>query len=454
VNNQIRTVGVFIALWVAPLALSAYTSDSAQWRTEATSDGTMPTKRHEAGSVVVNGDLYVLGGRGQKPVEVYSPGTDGWQSLGQAPLELHHFHVFDTVNGNWSVAGQIPADRRRGGAGALVRNSKIYLIGGTTLGHRGGAVNWFDEYDPVTGEWTTLPNAPTARDHFQAVLIGDRIISTAGRQTSFPNTFGNMVAATDVYNFQTQQWSSVKPIPTRRAGAISVGVGSEVVVAGGEAAGQTSAYDLVEVYDVSTDSWRALRSMQEGRHSGAGSILGNRLHMVSGSGGIGGAPELNSHESVSLIGGNEPDVDIDNDGLSNSDEATVHNTDPNDPDTDKDDLTDGAEVKDFSTDPLSSDTDDDGLPDGREINEFETDPKLMDSDADGIDDGTEVIQGSNPNDANDPVDTDGNPDGMDNGSGNGDTGSSKSSGGFFGAFNGLTLACIAAFGLIRRRLVL
>jgi len=67
------------------------------------------------------------------------------------------------------------------------------------------------------------------------------------------------------------------------------------------------------------------------------------------------------------------DVDDDNDGLSDTDEAAL-GTDPLDADTDNDGLLDGAEVDDIGTAPLLADTDGDGLSDGYEVNTYGTDP--------------------------------------------------------------------------------
>ena len=59
--------------------------------------------------------------------------------------------------------------------------------------------------------------------------------------------------------------------------------------------------------------------------------------------------------------------DIDGDGLSNSDETTIHFTDPNDADSDDDGLSDGDEVNVYSTNPNNSDSDGDGFYDGDEV---------------------------------------------------------------------------------------
>jgi len=72
-------------------------------------------------------------------------------------------------------------------------------------------------------------------------------VATAGRTTIYPQVFQNPVAQTDVYDFSTGTWSTLANIPTLRAGAISVGVGSEVLVAGGEISGAPENKALREV---------------------------------------------------------------------------------------------------------------------------------------------------------------------------------------------------------------
>jgi hypothetical protein len=66
--------------------------------------------------------------------------------------------------------------------------------------------------------------------------------------------------------------------------------------------------------------------------------------------------------------GDSCDLDIDGDGLLNTDEV-IYGTDPLNPDTDNDLLVDGDEINLYSTDPLNPDTDNDGYRDGAEASE-------------------------------------------------------------------------------------
>ncbi len=98
----------------------------------------------------------------------------------------------------------------------------------------------------------------------------------------------------------------------------------------------------------------------------------------------------------------DEDEDLDGDGLSNRQEATL-GTDPVDADTDDDGLSDAQEVAlgapdlldpTVDTDPRDADTDDDGIPDGEErvigADGVVTDPLDSDSDDDGLTDGIET----------------------------------------------------------------
>jgi N-acetylneuraminic acid mutarotase len=296
------------------------------WSRVFSANGSVVEKRHEAGGVEIDGKLYVLGGRGTRGVSIFDPALDIWKSASVPPVSLHHFQpvVFDEriwiigafsgdypaedpvasiytytpATDRWTAAGVIPVERRRGSAGAVVRDGLIYVLGGNTEGHMPGAVPWFDSYDPVTGEWTVLEDAPNARDHFTIAAGNDRLIAAAGRRSAFPNTWGDMLAATDVYDFSLGTWRNGQTIPTRRAGTMTVNVGDEVIVIGGESLGKAKAHAEVEAYNTKSDQWRTLQHLGQGRHSGAAVVIGDEIHVVSGSEKRGGAPESSVHESL------------------------------------------------------------------------------------------------------------------------------------------------------------
>ncbi|MBX2838462.1 MAG: hypothetical protein KTR35_16510 [Gammaproteobacteria bacterium] len=392
----------------------AQTSDTENWQLLSSSDGSAPMARHESGLAHVNGQLYLMGGRGSRNVDRYDPDTRTWQSLDPMPLEMHHFqpvvigtriyiigaftccypdediisdiYVYNTVTDTWDIHGEMPEDRARGSAAAVLHKGKIYLLGGNTQGHNGGAVAWFDEYDPQTDQWTQLDDAPNARDHSMAAIAYGRLVASAGRQTSQPNPFANTVLATDVYDFSSNTWVTTTDIPSARAGALSVAHGAEVIVAGGEVYPNTDALATVEAFNVLSSQWRTLQDMNIGRHSGGGALMNEQMHVVAGSMQIGGAPETDTHEVLQLSASTS---DVDDDGLDDIDETEVYLTDPLDGDTDDDGLLDGAEII-LGSDPLLVDSDGDTLSDGDEVNLHGTDPQSQDTDGDDLNDANEI----------------------------------------------------------------
>jgi len=299
------------------------------WRQVTTPDGSKPIARHEAGAVGHNNALYLFGGRGVRAVSRYSLMDNKWRNLPTPNRQLHHFQpvvyqnkiyilgaldgrfpaedvidriqIYNPANNSWSTGGRLPPNRRRGSAGTVVYKNKIYMIGGNTNGHDGGTVNWFDEYNPATDSWRTLPNAPTARDHFYAAVAGNRLVAAGGRQTDYPATFENLVKRVDVFNFSTGKWEAGAPnIPQARAGTMAVSRGSDVIVIGGETSVAGPASNRVDVYNVSTRKWRSMSSLKQARHGGGAAPLGKQLHVASGNTRQGGGAETTHHEMLQL----------------------------------------------------------------------------------------------------------------------------------------------------------
>lgn len=298
----------------------------AEW--QAVSPIGEPLARHECAFVESNDKLYLIGGRGEKPVNVYDPTTNRWTDAAQPPIEIHHFQpvefndkiyvmgaltgpyphetpiehvlIFDPKANAWSEGPAIPEDRRRGAAGVAVYKGKIYLVAGILDGHWDGHVKWLDAFDPKTGEWEQLADAPHARDHFQAVVIGDKMYVAGGRRSSAKTgeTFKLSVGEVDIYDFKAGTWSTAEEtIPTERAGTYAVAWKGRVLVLGGESGAQESAHAEVEAFDPKTGHWESLPKLHQGRHGTGVAVAKGKLWVAAGSANRGGGPELNTLES-------------------------------------------------------------------------------------------------------------------------------------------------------------
>ncbi len=357
-----------------------------------------PQARHENDYILVGDKMFLLGGRGDRGVNEYDPVNNTWKNWGSprdeednTRLDFHHFQAvvwgdrvyiigamigyypkeqgvaeiysFDPADpAKWRVEGYVPEERQRGSTAAVNYKGKIYIIGGNTLGHQDGAVPWFDSFDPATGEWTVLPDAPHARDHHRAAIKGDKLYVVAGRRSAtnllvpeLNNPFGDTEDTIDVYDFEAAggaSWSSLdKKLPTPRSGIALFSLGSELIVAAGES--EVDEHEQVESYDVLTDSWRVFPDLNFARNAPGGASFGNTLFVVAGNNT--NAVEINSQE-----------------------------------------------VLEFVPRPFPADTDVDGVPDS--VDEFPSDSsEYVDSDGDGVGDNKDAF----PNDATETADTDG-----------------------------------------------
>jgi len=321
---------VFFPLFLSYL-LVACSSSSRGWQALHFSGDFTP--RHEATMVEHQGLFYFLGGRRLNPVEVFDPNTQRWTRKSKPPIELHHFqavslgeviYIIGAMSGGYpgetpvdrvikyypaedrfALGDVIPEARRRGGAGAVAYNDKIYLVGGITDGHRGGYQPWLDEYDPDSGQWRALADAPNARDHFQAVVVGSKLYAFGGRRSSQATgeTLNLLTDYGNVYDLGQQRWLPVTEslaLPTPRAGTMAVAWGDKVIVAGGESDKQVAAHDEIEVFDTLTHTWQTWPHLKIGRHGAGLAVHNGYMYAVSGSGQRGGEPELSSIERMPL----------------------------------------------------------------------------------------------------------------------------------------------------------
>ena len=348
-NNSVFAVGIistsrggvpFTATWDYINITYDPLTATGSWQTITPAAG-MDTAREETSYVQAGDKFYLLGGRSIKPVQAYDPVTKTWTDRARPPLEINHFqaitlngliyamgaftggyphevplpdiYIYNPVTNVWLTGGAIPENRRRGSPGAAVYNNKIYMVGGITDGHWSGWVNWFDEYDPATNTWKTLPDAPRARDHFHVAVLNDKLYVMGGRRSSgiTNQVFALTIPEVDVYDFATGQWSTLPAgsnLPTQRAGACTAVLGDEVIVIGGET-NAVEANKETEAFNVTDSTWRRLGDLQQARH-GTQAIVNNKgIYVVAGAGTKGGGMVLNSQELFSFFGAGAPEVD-------------------------------------------------------------------------------------------------------------------------------------------------
>jgi N-acetylneuraminic acid mutarotase len=309
-----RRHAIALLLGLAVTVLAACTPRTSPWQ------GRAPTAfaRQEVSYACApsTGKLYLAGG-GSTVQEAYDPDTNSWSTVAPLPAALDHIqavelngriyyigglvhwpapavgtvYVYDPVANKFTTETSMPAGRERGAGGVAVFGQKIYYAGGL---HEGEAVSWFDVYDTTTKAWSTLPDMPEARDHFHAAVVDGRFYAIGGRRSAINAT----TTVNQAFDVGAGTWvTDLAPLPTPRGGFAAAAVSGEVLIIGGEGAGQT--YNTVEAYDTSTNTWRPMPPMPTARHGIQAAICDGSIYVADGGTTQGAGGATNIHEVFS-----------------------------------------------------------------------------------------------------------------------------------------------------------
>lgn len=291
---------------------------SAGWRTLTS----LPGVRQEHGVAALDGKVYAVAGitpadtggvENTGRVEAYDPRMNSWTETAPLPLPMNHPNVaavrgklyvvggmvgagpwtavpnvfeYDPHQDAWQELAPMPAGTERGSAAVGVRGTKIYLAGGLrslTPGPGGfqDTVATFSAYDVVSGAWEALPNLPEPRDHVDGALVGGTFYALGGRVNGIENIRGTVFG----YHLATGRWSTLAPMPTPRGGVATAAVGTKIYVIGGEGNPTPDTHGVFgdnEVYDTTTNSWRALAPMPTPRHGTGAATVGSTVYVPGG----------------------------------------------------------------------------------------------------------------------------------------------------------------------------
>lgn len=275
-------------------------------------ESTNYTARHEFGFTQAGDKFIMFGGReSPKRLDVYDYASNTWSRGEDAPENFNHFqavfyeglvwvigafknnsfpnetsadyiYMYNPASEQWIQGMEIPQSRKRGAGGLVVYNNKFYLVGGNNQGHSGGYIDYFDEFDPYTGSWTILADAPHERDHFHAVVNNDKLYVVAGRLSDNANGFTPDVPEVDIYDFNTSTWSTLNSssnIPTPRSGVGVVLLENEIFVIGGEG---DIIFNTVEAFNTTTNTWSAKSNLNNARHGIQALVSNNTIYVAGG----------------------------------------------------------------------------------------------------------------------------------------------------------------------------
>jgi len=221
------------------------------------------------GIAVCNNRIHVIGG---------SPGASF------EPYEAFH-EVYDPATDTWESKAAMLTPRK--GMDANVVNGKIYVIGGYTTMWTADSINVTEVYDPSTDTWTTETPIPTPpkgawyqhldNSYRYASAVLDSKIYVIGKKTQ-------------IYDTKTHTWSYGRTLPTNvtsaAAGATTgVYASKRIYVFGGLAhwAPVAPTYvKLTQVYNPETDTWSTGTAMGDTRAGLAVAVIEDELFVIGG----------------------------------------------------------------------------------------------------------------------------------------------------------------------------
>lgn len=141
---------------------------AATWQTKAS----LPTPRHHAAAVALNGKIYYVGGQ---------QGHDG------ALVPRSEVHVYDPSSNSWSQVASLPEPRNHAMSTTVAIDGRIVVMGGQA--EHGSSKNSVYAYTPATNTWATLTPLPVSRHSaVGGVINGVLYFSTGGSAQTYKGT--------------------------------------------------------------------------------------------------------------------------------------------------------------------------------------------------------------------------------------------------------------------------
>ena len=226
-----------------------YDPISSEWLTMTS----MITPVSGAGGVVIGNSIYVIGGfdgtSGTRDVQIYNTATDSWSAgtpLPEPRSELETVYlggliyaiggnrsggdpnpstnlveIYDPVLDTWTAGAPLPAIRAS--MAAVVRQGKIYVIGGTDNWASSNVTNTTFVFNPATGLWAAGDAMPTPRRATGAAVLNDIIYVIGGAGTADAGIANEAYGDFEISPSFTQIVTD-EPNPSRSYQPVTVGV--------------------------------------------------------------------------------------------------------------------------------------------------------------------------------------------------------------------------------------
>lgn len=264
----------------------------------------MPTARFGLKAVVLDHEIYAIGGLGKNgaltTVEVYDVNTDSWSKKADLPApyectgaavldgKIYALLAGDSLWARGSLVEYDPAkdtwtkkaDLRSSlyGPGIAVLDGKIYVIGGITNFENGGFKNLdtVEQYDPRTGEWSVKASMNLNRHAMGVAVYNGRIYVFGGAHVDERGIDGP-TDAVEEYDPAADKWTMKRKMPFPDACHTVAVLGGRFFIIGGDIGGNT----LLE-YDPAADTYAYGKSRPAMNWRNCSAALNGKIYVIGG----------------------------------------------------------------------------------------------------------------------------------------------------------------------------
>ncbi len=219
-----------------------------------------PTSRGEVSAAPVGQTAYVVG---------------GFDQSGHSTATVQRL---DLRSGRWSTSTEMPEPLNH--MSAVGYGGKLYVVGGYAQpgDTSAGAVRGFWRFDPASGRWSAMPEAPLARAAAGAAVLGHRLYVAGGRSDTLTT-----ISTLAMFDFDTGKWSLGPPLRHPREHVAAVAADGALWVLGGRALGQGN-FTYVERYRPGASQWQQMAPMPVARSGFQAVAVGQKIVVVGGEG--------------------------------------------------------------------------------------------------------------------------------------------------------------------------
>jgi hypothetical protein len=179
---------------------------------------------------------------------------------------LFENEVWDPTTETWTLASDVMNENRSGPSANLLPNTTVFVAGGIT-----GSLTLqsAEILDPVTHQFTTLPNLTVGRNQHTANLLPDGSVLLAGGSLN-----SLLLDSSEIFDPSANTFipSGTMLLARKSHTATSLADNNRILIAGGKSAdgGDTAE---AEIYDIGAASFRVVASMSTGRSLHTATLL-------------------------------------------------------------------------------------------------------------------------------------------------------------------------------------